>query len=163
MAAKRINKKIPMGEEAQKLTIKQQLFIDAYFMNGFNAKEAAITAGFKPDYAKQQGYMLTTKPHIKKAIEERRDQLRESLKISPEYLLQKLKKAIETSENESLQNHLRAIEMAMKHNGMFSEKVEVTGKDGEALKIEQQQKTKAEADAFTGTILGLVGRADKKK
>ena len=79
------------------------------------------------------------------------------MKIKPEYLLRKLRSAIERAgAAENFQAELRAIELAMKHNGMFVDKQEITGKDGEAIKLEQ--RTREDADSFTQAILGLSKR-----
>jgi hypothetical protein len=59
-------------------------------------------------------------------------------------------------------DELRAIEMAMKHKGMFVERTEITGKDGDAIRIEQQ-RVEEEAQSFTETLKMLRDRADKKK
>lgn len=43
---------------AQALTKRQQRFINAYLSNGFNATQAAITAGYSRDTARQQACRL---------------------------------------------------------------------------------------------------------
>lgn len=43
-----------------KLTTKQQLFVDKYMVNGFNATQAAIKAGYGQTTARSQGQRLLT-------------------------------------------------------------------------------------------------------
>lgn len=134
------------GPAYAKLTTKQKLFVDAYFVCDYNATKAVLQAGYKttPENANRLGPNMARQPKIKAAIDERAEQLKKQLGIKPEYLLRKLKAAIEkTGNDDNLQAHLRAIELAMKHNGMFSEKVELTGRDGGAIEYEQKLKEDA--------------------
>lgn len=143
----------------EKLTMKQKLFVDAYFANDYNATKAILAAGYKTtrENAKKMGWEMTQKPNIKLAIDARAEKIRIEKGIKPEYLLRKLKQAIERAgQQDNLQAELRAIELAMRHNGMFSEKVEITGKDGEAIKLEQ--KVKEDAAAFSSAMAGLIKR-----
>lgn len=48
---------------------KQQAFVEAYCCNGFNATQAAITAGYSEKTAKEQGHRLLTNVHIKEAVD----------------------------------------------------------------------------------------------
>jgi len=53
-----------------KLTDKQRSFIEHYCSNGFNATQAAISAGYKQTNAKQQGCENLAKPDVQDAIQE---------------------------------------------------------------------------------------------
>lgn len=57
-----------------KLTEKQQRFCDYYIETG-NATEAAIKAGYSKKTAKETGYENLTKPHLKKYIDERMQEI----------------------------------------------------------------------------------------
>lgn len=50
------------------LTGKQSAFIEAYCANGFNATQAAITAGYSENTASETGYENLNKPQIAEAI-----------------------------------------------------------------------------------------------
>lgn len=52
----------------KELSEQQELFCRAYISNGNNAMQAAITAGYEPDHAGNQGYRLTKRDEIKKRI-----------------------------------------------------------------------------------------------
>lgn len=53
----------------KKLSPKQQAFVEAYCHNGFNATQAAITAGYSKKTANQQGPKLLVNIGITKAID----------------------------------------------------------------------------------------------
>ena len=55
------------------LTDKQAVFVTEYLRNGFNATQAAITAGFKPKTARQKGSQLLTKVNVQEVIKARLD------------------------------------------------------------------------------------------
>lgn len=55
---------------AEKLTAKQQAFINAYLANGFNATQAAIEAGYSEKTAYSIGSENLRKPEIKSVIDE---------------------------------------------------------------------------------------------
>lgn len=50
------------------LTRKQQAFVNAYIVNGFNATQAALSAGYSEDTAYSIGHENLRKPEIKAAI-----------------------------------------------------------------------------------------------
>lgn len=54
-----------------KLTIKQQKFADEYIINGGNATQAAIKAGYSEKTAKSQGQRLLTNVDVSNLISER--------------------------------------------------------------------------------------------
>ena len=56
----------------KKLTIKQELFICEYCNNGFNATQAAISAGYSKKTAKEMGAENLTKPHIAVEVDKRK-------------------------------------------------------------------------------------------
>lgn len=53
-----------------KLTFKQDKFVKAYLLNGGNATQAAIEAGYSKKTANEQGAQNLAKLSIKSAIEE---------------------------------------------------------------------------------------------
>lgn len=52
-----------------KLTAKQRAFVNAYMVNGFNATQAAITAGYSEDTAAVIGSENIRKPNIRSEIQ----------------------------------------------------------------------------------------------
>jgi len=53
-----------------KLTDKQRRFVEEYCSNGFNATQAAISAGYKENAARQTASENLSKPDIQSAIQE---------------------------------------------------------------------------------------------
>jgi phage terminase small subunit len=139
------------------LTMMQRLFVEAYFTCNYNATEACRVAGYTGQYLDRQGYELLNKPHIKKAIEVRAQERLKEVSVNVEYVLRKLVRAVEKGESQDNHNAvLRGCELLGKHLAMFTEKTEITGKDGEAIKYE---KVEQDAADFARTIAGLASRS----
>ncbi len=62
-----------MVDTAAHLTVKQEAFVCAYLLNGFNATRAAKTAGYSEDTARSQGSQLLTNLNVSKAVNARLD------------------------------------------------------------------------------------------
>ena len=145
------------------LTMKERLFVEAYLdpANEFNGSAAIVKAGYKTKYPDKMAYQLRNKPHIKACIDAYATQRAKEYNIKPEYVLRKITKTIERAEDDNNHNAvLRGCELLARHLGMFIERTEITGKDGEAIKYEQVREA---ADAFTGAIAGLIERDGEGK
>jgi len=59
-----------MEQKTHKLTSRQERFAREYLKNGFNAKQAALSAGYAPKRAKEMGYENLTKPHLQAFIQQ---------------------------------------------------------------------------------------------
>lgn len=64
----------PAADNEQRLTVKQEAFIESYLANGFNATKAAIAAGYSPDSARQMGAENLSKPYIFDLVAQRMKQ-----------------------------------------------------------------------------------------
>jgi phage terminase small subunit len=64
------------------LTIKQRLFCKAYLANGYNATQAAITAGYSENCARQIGAELLSKPYIRAFIDQTMEKIEKKLDIT---------------------------------------------------------------------------------
>ena len=73
-----------------KLTAKQDKFVKAYLLNGGNATQAAIDAGYKADNAAVIGCENLIKPNIKAEIEKHQEVANEKFSISVEWRLKAL-------------------------------------------------------------------------
>lgn len=69
---------------------KQQAFVEAYCCNGFNATQAAITAGYSEKTAKSQGGRLLTNVDIKAAIDKFKSKGAERALVTAEDLVRLL-------------------------------------------------------------------------
>jgi phage terminase small subunit len=78
-----------------KLTVKQRLFCKAYLANGFNATQAALTAGYSEDSAQAIGSENLSKPLVKQFIDKRIKTMEEKLDITAEWKMKVLKDCID--------------------------------------------------------------------
>lgn len=79
-----------------KLTLKQEKFIDYYIESG-NATEAAIKAGYNKKNARVIAAQNLSKLNIKKVIEEKRKELTNKSKVTKEWLIDVTKEVVERS------------------------------------------------------------------
>ena len=139
------------------LTVRQRAFANEYIRD-YNATEAARRAGYTGNNLNKQGYQQLTHPGVRAAIDlliaERTGRL--STDVDKHYIINKWIRMIEKCDStEQFTVVLKATEMLAKHLGMFVDRTEISGKDGEAIKIE---KVKEDADAFSRTIAGIATR-----
>ena len=129
-----------------KLTIKQQRFADEYIVSG-NATEAAIKAGYAKRAAYQQGAENLKKPHIRKYIDKRLEEINNKSIAKQEEVLQYLTSVMRGTSQSAVvviegdgdgvssarlmdktpdeKERLKAAELLGKRYGAFTEKVEV--------------------------------------
>jgi phage terminase small subunit len=117
----------------KQLTTKQQLFCSTYLSNGFNATQAAISAGYSKDSAYQIGSdtlrKVEIKENIKKSINELLDN-REELQKQwidnvTEMAFYELTGDTETDKYRA-NDKTKALELLGKYLTLFTEKTEVT-------------------------------------
>ena len=105
-----------------KLTKKQDTFIKAYLLNGGNAMQAAIDAGYSKKTAGEMGYENLNKPQIKKAIEKHQQEANKVFIWSKEKKLLLLEKiahcATEIDPDKGMVNMQSAIAALKEHNLM---------------------------------------------
>ena len=109
------------------MNAKQQRFILEYLKDR-NATQAAIRAGYSKRTAGSQGHDLLKNPEISGAILKKSAAIAEKQEISVEWVLEKLKATATSCEVPAVAT--RATELIGKHLGMFSDRVELTGKNG---------------------------------
>jgi len=105
-----------------KLTFKQDKFVKAYLLNGGNATQAAIEAGYSKKTANEQGAQNLAKLSIKSAIEEHQRKSNEEYIWTKADKLKKLEKLIERcsldDEEKGALNAAAAISAIKEHNLM---------------------------------------------
>jgi phage terminase small subunit len=132
------------------LTAKQQRFVDEYLID-LNAKQAAIRAGYSDKTAEVQASRLLSYAKIKQAIIEATKEMTERVHIDQDWVLARLKlisdrcvqetpvydkDGNETGEYRFDANGAnRATELLGKHLAMFTDRSEITGKDGGPLQV----------------------------
>ena len=105
-----------------RLTIKQDKFVKAYLLNGGNAMQAAIDAGYSEKTSGEMGYENLNKPQIKKAIEKHQQEANKVFIWSKEKKLLLLEKiaecATKVDPEKGMINMQSAIAAMKEHNLM---------------------------------------------
>jgi phage terminase small subunit len=73
----------------QKLTPKQELFVDHYLIN-LNLKDAAIAAGYSKKSAKQRGYEVFNKPYVQEQIQKRSNDRLKRIEVDQDMVVEGL-------------------------------------------------------------------------
>jgi len=76
-------------DKSNKLTTRQQAFVDEYLID-FNGAQAAIRAGYSKKTAKEMAYELLTRPHILEAVNLAKKKREERTHITQDRVLQEL-------------------------------------------------------------------------
>lgn len=103
-----------------KLTDKQRSFIEHYCSNGFNATQAAISAGYKQTNAKQQGCENLAKPDVQEAIQEFMGKATKKALITTEDIVKRLMEESEyVGEGSSHSARIAALKTLTDYTGGF--------------------------------------------
>lgn len=145
-------KEIPTGGKGSVLTAKMTRFIDEFFVD-MNGSEAAKRAGYSHKNVNRTATSLLNHPLIKKEMDRRMDKKRQNSEVRAEYLINKLLKIIENTEEDNPQAALRAIELAGKSIALWKERQEISGPDGGA--IETKQRIEEDAADFSRRMARL--------
>ena len=138
------------------LTPLQKRFVEEYLVD-FRGKDAVLRAGYKTKNPIVISKQLLKHPAILYAIDALKVERQMFTDVTKDYVLQKIVTTLEKAEDKD--NHtavLRAAELLAKHLGMFIDRTEISGPDGNAIEI--QKKTKEEAEDF----LNLIDRTAKR-
>lgn len=118
-----------MSENELKLSnLDEEVFVTEYIKNFGNAVKAYMVAypDCSVDSAKSLAYTMLQKPNIKSAIELRRKEFMNSLKITKEHVLLKiLRLQSKTEEAEDFSNSLKACDMLAKIAGAYAPDTQV--------------------------------------
>lgn len=144
-------------EVIDSLTVRQRRFVEEYLVD-FDGAAAVVRAGYnmKPGNANRLSNEMLQHPAIKAAIDQMTLERASETTLKPDYVMNKIRRTIETAEKEG--NHtavLRGCEIMARALGMFVERKEISGPNGDAIKYEQVREA---ADAFTSAIDSLIER-----
>ena len=104
------------------LDARELRFVDEYLVD-LNSTRAARAAGYLRGNA---GRDLLRRPHVRAAVERRMRERRERLKLSQDYVIERLIKEAECDAAEgNATARVRALELLGKHLGMFWDRQEV--------------------------------------
>lgn len=126
------------------LTPKQKAFADEYIINGGNATQAAIKAGYSKKTARSMGKENLTKPHILEYIHQRMNPIEKKRKISADDALDeliaiwqgemqtsvskhinrlkrnKVEKDMQYEFTPDLENKIKALDLYLKYKSLFA-------------------------------------------
>ncbi len=147
-------------EVIDNLTVRQRRFVEEYLVD-FNGSAAVLRSGYNTKHPGKLAQEMLAHPGIRVALDQMTLQRAEKSDLKPEYVMKKLQRTIEKAEQDGNHNAvLRGCEILARALGMFVERKEISGPNGDAIEVKQ---VKDAADAFTSAIAGLIERrgADK--
>jgi phage terminase small subunit len=133
------------------ITPKQARFVQEYLID-LNATQAAIRAGYKPSRAEQTGCDLVRNRKVAEAIQAAQGKRAEKAEVNAQWVLERLIQnadraaaVVAVTDREgnptgwyqyegSVVN--RSLELIGKHIGMFTDRLEISGRDGGPLVTE---------------------------
>lgn len=145
------------------LTVRQRRWCEEFIVD-FNAAAAARRAGYKAQQIDRQAYQLLHHPGCTAYREYLEAEARKNIEgdvVDKEYVVKKTLDGIsKANDTNNLTAYFRGLELLARHLGMFVDKTEISGPDGEAIKIEQQAKE--EAESLIATLKKLSNKTEKK-
>lgn len=142
-------------EVIDNLTVRQKRFVEEYVID-FNGTAAVARAGYNTNNANRLAHEMLQHPGIRAAIDAVTLDRASETTIQPDYVMNKIRKTIEKAELDNNHNAvLRGCEIMARALGMFIERKEISGPNGDAIKYEQ---VKEAADGFTRAINNLIER-----
>ena len=133
-----------MATKKNKLTERQQRFVDEY-LKDLNATQAYLRAGYKAteSTARRNAARILTNADIFSAIEERKQARVERVELEQDWVVNELRKVAQKclpvvdDDGKPIANivnvGVKALELLGRHQGIFIDKREITGKDGKDL------------------------------
>lgn len=138
------------------LNPRQRRFCEEYIID-YNGSRALQSAGYAAKYPSKQAYQMLRNPAIKACIDQLTLQRASDSVVKPEFVMNKIVKTINKAEQDNNLNAvLRGCELLARATGMFIERQEISGPNGNAIELKQVRDA---ADAFTSAIAGLVERS----
>ena len=129
-----------MSSISEKLTQKQQRFVDEYIISG-NATQAAIKAGYSKKTAKQTGTENLAKPIIKAELDRRNAEIKSAKTADMQEVMEYLASVMRGEQTESVatakgiydnvpvsaKDRIKAAELIGKRHGAWTDKKEISG------------------------------------
>lgn len=128
---------VPMKGKGSKLTTRMYVFIDEYMVS-MNATKAYVAAGYKNNNPNRGATELLNHPLVKEEIDKRLNEKRERNELSADYVINKLIDIVDSTDRSNPQAALRGLELLGKHLGLYRDRQEISGPDGEAIAMEQR-------------------------
>lgn len=160
MAYLRPGEGAPKKGKTPKLSGKMTLFVDHYTnpdSPGFkNGSESVRQAGYsyKPGNENRIANELMRHPLVAAEIASRLQKRAEKHELTAEYVLNKLVSLVEETDRDS--DRIRSLELLGKSLGLFKDRQEISGPDGEAIQMEQ--KINERVQDFTSKLSRLASQ-----
>lgn len=139
------------------LSYRQRRFCEEFVID-YNGAAAARRAGYAKKNADIQANQLMNHVGTKAYIDYLDDNKQAKImSVDPDYVIQKIVSVV-NRENAKDSDKLRGLELLARHLGMFIERTEISGPDGEAIQIEQ--KAKEDAQKFLETLKSMTRKKD---
>ena len=161
----RLVKALALPAEQQQYAIEnalnpRQLAFCREYVVDFNATQAALRAGYAAKNAQNQSFCLLSYRSVRQLIDTyTQSNASKVTLVDKDYIIQKVTEIVTTAAKDG--DKLRGLELLARHLGMFIDRTEISGPDGEAIRIEETQK---EANEVARKIraLALKGSAPLK-
>ena len=114
------------------LTAKQKMFVANYIVD-INATQAAVKSGYSVKTAQEQSSRLLSNVMIQNAIQYQMKAREQRTLVTADYVINGIKRVADNTEKDA--DRLKAYELLGKHLKLFTDKTELSGKDGEELTI----------------------------
>lgn len=142
------------------LTPRQRQFCKEYIVD-FNGSAAAVRAGYATQYSDRQAHQLLKHKGVIAYTEHlMTSQAAKIMSVDADYIVQGIINIIQRDEGKD-GDKLRGYELLARLKGLFIDKTEITGRDGEAIKIEQR-RIDEEADSFLNALAIMRKKNEKK-
>jgi hypothetical protein len=118
-----------------RLTVKQKRFCDEFLSRGMSKPvEAYLEAGYKPGSRSSAGAAvknMLARANVRAYLEEMKPRYEGKLLLTRDYVIEKLKEVAEGSRNDNAK--VSALKHLGQYLGMWVERTEVTGADGQPI------------------------------
>jgi phage terminase small subunit len=127
---------------------QHKAFADEYLSNGYNVLQAALSAGYSESYARVDAYRLLQSPRVKAYIDAKMKPIIEARTLKVDEAVAMISDIAMGKENKdgktpSDNTRLKALDMLMRANCQYTDKVEVSG-DIDVASILKKAKGRAD-------------------
>jgi phage terminase small subunit len=132
------------------------------YLKDLNATQAVLRAGYDTIHPNRIGSELKNKPAVTVALNYLREDREQKMKIDAGFVLDKIVKSIDRAEKKGNETAvLRGAELLAKHLGMFVDRQEISGPNGDAIRVQEEQ-VRQTAEQFKSKILSLSKKSNLK-
>jgi len=128
---------VPTAGKGSRMNPRHLLFVDEFFVD-LNPTAAAKRAGYKGRNIRRTATELMNHPLIIEEMKKRSEDRRERLELTADYVIHKLVDIVERTDMSNPQAALRGLELLGKTLGLYKEKQELSGPNGNPIEYEQR-------------------------